>query len=608
MPSTDPKSIRAERSILCAILLLFATISVVGITWGLPSRTIDKYLFGDGEAWSGEKIHRLAGAGEKFSPARGADVDVDPIARDGNQDEPILLTGSDADVAKIYLRYRLYTYQPDEMITMMALAGMNPRELRLDPRLYQYGGLFIYPVGALIGAAGAVGLIDVRSDVVYYLDNPDEFGRFYVVARAYSAGWGLIGVVVVFAIARRLGGSRAGLLAALLFTLMPVVVCMAHEGKPHLPGAALMLLAVLFAMRHLAHQLVTDATGEDQSQRDWWLMCVCCGAALGMVLSAAPIFILIPLVAWVGARYKASGIGRFVGRTLLGIAAAMGVYFATNPYVAINAFANRDVLASNFGNSFAMYEIARIGAGFVRVLELTIEGATLPVLVLGVIALIVAAGRKNTRIVPIAVPALMLFVQFVLIGAGKPAEYGRFGVFANTALAIGAACLLTRRWTRHGKIVNWIPAAIAAIWIGFLGAAYLRGFHVDATGSGSRISLAEAVRSDPGYAAFRREPVLGVGAEPAPYCVPPVNFSKVAVLLVGDLIAAMEGVNGMRLALKAIDHGEMGSGVALLDSREGCVTKFEHPSGFDPASGRDPAIGAPTPISWADKPFEVYKR
>ncbi|MCH7592621.1 MAG: glycosyltransferase family 39 protein, partial [Planctomycetes bacterium] len=578
MTQTEPNSIRTERSILCAILLLFATISIVGITWGLPSRTIDKYLFGGGEPWSGEKIHRLAGAGEKFSPARGADVDVDPLTHEGSPRQPILLTGSEADVAKIYLRYRLYTYQPDEMITMMALAGMSPRELRLDPRLYQYGGLFIYPVGALIGAAGAVGLIDVRSDVVYYLDNPDEFGRFYVVARAYSAVWGLIGLVIVFAIARRLGGSRAGLLAALLFTLMPVVVCLAHEGKPHLPGAVLMLLAVLFAMRHLAHRLEADATQnagvaqEARTSRNWWLMCVCCGAAVGMVLSSAPIFILIPLVAWLEAGGTASGVGRFVSRTSLGIAAAMGVYLATNPYVAINAFANREVLASNFGNSFAMYEIARIGEGFVRVLELTIEGATLPMVVLGAIALVVALGRKNARIVPIAVPTLMLFVQFVLIGADKPAEYGRFGVFANTALAIGAACVLTRRWTRHGAIVNWIPAGLVAIWIGFLGAAYLRGFHVDATGSGSRVSLAEAVRSDPEYAEFRREPVLGVGAEPAPYCVPPVNFSKVEVLLVGDLIAAMEGVDRVRLAMQAVDRREMGSGVALLDSRKGRVT------------------------------------
>ena len=139
--------------------------------------------------------------------------------------------------------------------------------------------------------------------------NPGEFGKFYIVARGYAAAWGLIGVIVVFGIARRLGGPRAGLIAALMFTLMPVVVCMSHEGKPHLPGAVLMLLAVLFAMRHLAARGAGEAadastgTGDSSSghargDRNWWLMCICCGAALGMVLSSLPIFVLIPLVAW----------------------------------------------------------------------------------------------------------------------------------------------------------------------------------------------------------------------------------------------------------------------------------------------------------------------
>ncbi|MCH7885664.1 MAG: cardiolipin synthase [Planctomycetes bacterium] len=89
---------------------------------------------------------------------------------------------------------------------------------------------------------------------------------------------------------------------------MPVVVCMAHEGKPHLPGAVLMLLAVLFAMRHLERSTTQRAglnPGETPT-RDRWIMCVCCGAAFGTVLSTWPIFVLIPFVAWRGSRRAAS--------------------------------------------------------------------------------------------------------------------------------------------------------------------------------------------------------------------------------------------------------------------------------------------------------------
>ena len=251
------------RLALAAILLLYAVMAAVGITWGLPTVRIDKFLFPDGSPWPGEKIARLASASQKDSAIRGADVDVNPL--DLSSQEPINLTATEEDVAAIYLRYRLYTHQPDEMITMMALAGMRPRQLQLDPRLYQYGGLFIYPVGGAIGLCGALGLVHLTSDLTYYLDHPDEFGKFYVIARAYVALWGALGVLLVYAIATRLASflplspsprlplfrtpHMAGLLSALLFTLMPITVCMAHDAKPHLPGAGRVLTATYFSMR-----------------------------------------------------------------------------------------------------------------------------------------------------------------------------------------------------------------------------------------------------------------------------------------------------------------------------------------------------------------------
>ncbi len=708
---------RLALALLGAILLLFAVISTVGITWGLPSRTIDKYLFGDDQPWSGERIYRLAGAAGKLAPEqaarRGADVDVDPLDR--SSDEPILLTGSDEDVAKIYLRYRLYTYQPDEMITMMALAGMNPRKLDLDPRLYQYGGLFIYPVGALIGTCGLLGLIDVRSDVVYYLDNPDEFGKFYVVARGYSAAWGLLGVVVVFLIARRLGGvgkhglsvenreadharaalehgthalgqgtrsddarpartklsttsdgSRAGLLAALLFTLMPVVVCMAHEGKPHLPGAVLMLLAVWFAMRHLsrtggtvkrslavengetdhARAALGHGTRSGEPRRNFWLMCICCGAALGMVLSSWPILVLIPLVAMLESRSRAVPGGRVerslaVRQTCSGAIAGVLTYLVTNPYILINAFLNRDVLKSNFGNSLAMYEIARVGEGFVRVLELTVEGATLPVVALGVIALAVTMFRRGgtvkrslavenretdharaalghgtrrgalpTRIVmlPLAVPAVVFFLQFVLIGAGKPAEYGRFGIFTNTALAIGSACLLTRRWTKLREIVNWVPAMFVAICVAFSGATYLRNFRLDATNNGSRAMLARLLESDWKEASTGRSSMsIAVLAEPAPYNCPPTHLSNMNVVM----YASREHVRrehgrmfpSLPLLIEPVDlpgptePPDFGRTTGIIDLRN-----YRQPTWWERLA---PVLARPTPISWANKVFRL---
>ncbi len=614
MTREDTASQLTGRFTLACILLLFGGLSVAGITWGLPTRGIDPYLFGDDPPWSGEKIYRLANAGERFSPGRGADLDVDPA--DTSSAKPVPLTASTEDVARIYLRYRLYTHQPDEMITMMALAGMRPGELNFDPRLYQYGGLFIYPVGALIRFCGIIGLIDVRSDIAFYLDEPEEFGKFYIVARGYAAGWGLVGVVVVFLIGRRLGGRWAGLLAALLFALMPVTVCMAHEGKPHLPGAVLMLSAVLFAMR---------ALGRD---RCWWLMCACCGAALGMVLSSLPIFVLIPLLAWQKARFversprrkddgpKAASRGLkpaareqwglVVRRTAGGLALALGVYLITNPYIVINAFVNREVLRSNFGNSLAMYEVSRVFDGFVRVLELTVEGGTLPVLLLGAIALIAAIACRKSAAIPLAVPAVVLFLQFVLIGAGKPAEYGRFGIFTNTAVVIGAACLLTHRFGKLRRPVNWVSASVVILWVASYGWLYLANFRVDTTLDNWRTHSAKALQAfglDP--ETNRSMAKIAVLADPAPYGCPPVNFARTDVVLLPGLGPSAQVRRDARMFLvRPVDRS--GSDAAGKANWAKTLTRsfLSQLTGIRGSNDR-PVWPFDTPISWANKPFEL---
>jgi len=562
---------------LAAILLLYAAVSIAGIGWGLPSRDVDRGLFTRGEPWTGERIARLAGTHQKSSPTRGADVDVDPL---DTTDRPILLTKTDEQAAAIYLRYRLYTHQPDEMITMMALAQMHPGNWDFDPRLYQYGGLFIYPVGGLIKFCGLVGLIEVRSDLTYYLDHPDEFGRFYIAARAYVVAWGLIGVLVMYLIARRLANYQAGLFGALLFVLLPVVICMSHEAKPHLPGAVLMLLAVLFAMHY----------ADTGKRRHWLALCLACGAAFGMVLSSLPIFVLIPLVEIIRIGRKDTAWAHALRRTVVGVALAVAVYAVTNPYIPINLIANREVLRSNFGNSLAMYEIDRLGEGFLRMLALTVEGATWPILLVGIAATIWLVRSQRWSAAPLVVPAGLIFVQFVLIGAGKPAEYGRFGVFADAALVVATAFALTRKWRRRREWINGLAAAAVVVWVGLFGFHYLHNFLADSGPDNTRHRAAERLAALDGP--------IGLLAEPAPYCCPPLDFAHREVWLfpsVDDWTRRVQATPAddspatPRILIATRDHPPVEGNGPTLD-RWALLPDDDRPS-------------KPSPISWANKPI-----
>lgn len=389
------------------IMLLGCVVFTLGINWGLPSRASDPYLFGDRTPWTGQQIMQLIG--DQSHSARGADVDANPIT---DRSEPVLLNGTDAQRAEIVRRYRLYSHQPDEMNTFMALAQMHPGQLDLDPRMYKYGGLWVYPVGAIIKIAGNRGLIDVRSDIKFYLDHPEEFGKFYIAARLYSVAWGVLGAYVVWRLCRRLlshlGLRRTPLknpeqfyrwmavVGALMFIFMPVVVNMAHEAKPHLAGAVLGMIACGCAMRYVTKPNLKDAV----------LTGLFCGLSMGMVLTGGLSFILLPAMFVLSSRsrrdkqvdavvrdkgvkhlrrWEASS-GQWqedgrsdlehlqdylekniyipyrpwtarIGHMLIGLMLAGVIYCLTNPYVPINYFRDKSLLLGNLQNSAAFYTV-----------------------------------------------------------------------------------------------------------------------------------------------------------------------------------------------------------------------------------------------------------
>ncbi len=578
--------------VLALLLVGAAGVFVAGIGWGLPSRAVDPFLFGAVAPWDGEKILRLAGD-RADDPRVGADVDIDPLA---SRDQPLVLNATDEQRAAVIRRYRLYSYQPDEMITLMALAGMRPSEGRLDPRLYQYGGLWIYPAGALLKIASLTGEVTVISDLAFYLDYPEEFGKFYVVMRLYTVAWALVGVAAVFWLGRRFSGGCTATAAAgcLCYTLMPVVVNMAHEAKPHLPGAVLMLLAVIAAVRYV-----------DTGRRGWWLAAAAlCGAALGMVLSALPIFVVVPVMSLLR-RHRWREV---LWRTVAGGFVGAGVYLVTNPYILINLAINRDVLHSNFGNSLAMYEISRLGAGLLNAASLVAEGTSLLLAVAGAVGAGVFAWwawRRWARGCPetaaaqayaagwlLAVPALVVFAQFVALAAGKPAEYGRFAVFPDVALALAAVLAV-----RH--VIQRTGVRMAAL--GFLvlvtagpGARYLTGFIRDSRPQTSRMRAAHDLRLLQQAGAS----TLAILAEPAPYNMPPVDlFAWRIVLPPTEEPGTDEQQTGPQDTGEHVDVFVRAWGTEPFPATAGDMQRRVRPErtgGWRPGS-----------ISWANKPFEL---
>jgi hypothetical protein len=510
-----------SRAVLIGCLIFAATAFAMGISWGLPTRAFDPYLFGSGPTWTGPQIANLTGG--RGHDQLGADVDRNPLSVQGQGQ---ILNADDAARAAILLRYRLYSAQPDEMITFMALAGMQPRQGQLDPKLYQYGGLWVYGVGGLLGAAKLLGMIELRGDLAFYLDRPEAFSRFYVVARAYSAAWGVVGAAAVWWLTRRLGRSiLPAALATIGYALLPVVINMAHEAKPHLPAAAIMLLACVAATKFV-----------ETGRRRWWIAtAVLCGASVGMILSAWPVVFVVPAMLLARPSPRSQ---RILVAVTCGII-AIDVYLLTNPYVLKHAMAwnqTDNPLRSNLQNSSAMYRAGLSMQGATDAIRLFGYATTPVVAVMGLVGLTGiffvrrqadppdSAPAEEWLAVLLLVPSVIILGQFTLLAAGKPGEYARFALFPSIALLIFTVAGL---W-RLGR-GSWLSVAVIALVlcrVGVGGSSYAWHFINDAGTRPSRLVAADRLRRilPPGA-------TLGVLAEPAPYSIPPVNLFDTRIVL-----------------------------------------------------------------------------
>jgi len=116
-PMSDPRRVRL---VLSGLILLGAIVFFSGDDWGLPSRGVDRFLFGSADqAWTGAQIS-AAGGEWKPDPRLAADADANPL---GDRSHVIWLNQTDRQRAEIIRRYRLFSAQPDEMVTFKALAG-----------------------------------------------------------------------------------------------------------------------------------------------------------------------------------------------------------------------------------------------------------------------------------------------------------------------------------------------------------------------------------------------------------------------------------------------------------------------------------------------------
>ena len=473
---------------LAAILLVFVIVVSLEIGWGLPGPRRTELLFPGGltDQTVADLVERsqgqLAAAGDTPIPLLGRGAEPPPYDRDQALDA--------------CRRFLLYTENPDEMLTIMALARIKPGEIQFDPGMGQYGGAFLYPLGAWLKAATMTGLAR-QGNLEHYLRHSEDMGRIYLVGRAFVALCVALALVVIYRIGERLGGPVVAATAAGLAALSPAVLTWSVVLKPHAAALLPGMLAVYWALAYY----------ESPRWRTLVAAGVAAGVAVGMTLVAAPLGLSVLAAVWLEKRRQ----GRHLVRTAALVLTAGAAFLATNPYTIIS-YADRleesAGVRSFYEGGASPWQVAEYLAGPMR------EAAGAVFLVLGLVAMVMLLAQQFRRAAVLVLPvvAAMLAIPLTLGDwAGEP-QMARFALPVLPLLALASAWWLDR----VGLLRR--PMA-AAMLIGALTVALptVLTQAMNAAGHSPRHDAAAVLNRQPNVPLLVEYPA-------APFRAPPVSF------------------------------------------------------------------------------------
>jgi hypothetical protein len=300
-------------------------LGLCGIRWGLPSRARLDRVLPPGldtpefhrrlmESWS--KMHERFGPDLMLSTEAGF-AGITGIQRvvSGWARPPLLLENS---VRSFYLR----SSHEDEQTFLIVLSKMRPWRFEINPRLFTYGGAYIYSLGAWLALGAALHLASLHTSLAPYLVDPAQMASLYFVGRLFTVTAYLGCGFMLLRIGRRHLGAEAGIFAALFFIFSPGVVVAAHVLKPH-------LLWTFFVLWTLDLSLSLLAGGG-------WAAYAAAGAASGLAvgtfIEAWPSCLIVAFACALRVRALRKSPAAELKGLAVAAASSLAAFFATNPY------------------------------------------------------------------------------------------------------------------------------------------------------------------------------------------------------------------------------------------------------------------------------------
>lgn len=283
--------------------------------WGIPSNSKLQYLF----TTNRERDQTLAKLAQDTSRILSTKKTL--LIPEVTHDCPEL---SCSEKLKSIRRYLLYSENPDEMLTLAALAAMNPSEGKFDPKSYTYGSIYFYCVGVSLKIANILGINTLKPSAHFYLKQPTAMGRLYVTARAFNLAMLVLLMIAVYRFVAQLGKqTHAAIWIAVAIGCCPAVLVWGAVLKPHLTSSALGTMSFYYGLRFAG----------PQRKKSNFFVSICFAAIAGSFQYTAVLTALFPLCAlWTIHRYRDLTFFYRIKLTLAAIVISMAIFLCLNPY------------------------------------------------------------------------------------------------------------------------------------------------------------------------------------------------------------------------------------------------------------------------------------
>lgn len=516
-----------RRSLPIVLGMAAVFVAFTGLDWGLPSRERVSLFLGANAGEAVEAVSRSLAVDRERKKGRAGPY---PIPLQGWATAVQEITADPDELIRVYRRYFLFSHHPDEILTLMAISSMNPQVLDFDPKFYAYGGLFIYPIAASLKVASLTGLVTLTDDPEHYLRHPEEFGRFFLLGRLWVAILFLFSVWAVFRTASLYDSPAVGLVAATFFILTPASANWAHVLKPHLPGTLFVILALFYALRHLA----------EGRERQLLASAFFAGMAASMVIHYG-LSLLFPLIVlWLRKEVQKWWKG------LLTLLIAAVTFTALNPYLFLN-LQRASKEAQHVAGWYGLGSIWSAPWHYYTTAGVAALGPALAVVV--PIALAWAFLFPSSRFLVLTIPGLLYFLLISWAMGRNPLDplNARFGFFVFPFLIITASFLIAVVKRHHLLGGLLLIGMLASTVLSSFG--YLTDYYLESTRENSRYNAARWVNAN-----LQVGETIGALEDVAPYSFPPVRFAKFRVFRLRGPLDAIEWKDGLPNYLLILSH------------------------------------------------------